>query len=183
MMMFRTTTNIIPKQLMQLGLGLGLVVSWGVASSPALASETLSVWYGPFQRSLSIADLRQYAETGTISPDLAGLFRFVKPKTRTEIRKVLNYKVPLDVVTVNRLLDSPPGKQLLEKVSPAFIRKDDAGIVALRGGLILSAASKDGLTALSFLESYPNSEVSLNLPQFMKVMQSTKDLPSLLMGR
>ncbi len=164
------------------GLGLCVAIAGGIQVSPVAASETVSFWYGPFQRSLPIADLHKYAETGDISTDLAGMFRFVKPQTRQEVRKVLNYKVPLDVVTLDRLLEGDPGTNLLKKFAPAFIRKDDAGVVALRGGLILGAASKDGLSVLSFLEAYPNAEVSLSIPQLLEALKSAKDLPSLLLG-
>lgn len=162
---------------------LGLVVGGGLKVSAVTAAETVSFWYGPFQRSVSVADLRQYATTEVVSPDLAGLFAFVKPRTRQEVRKVLNYKIPLDVVTLSRLLDSDPGSKLLSQFSSALVRKDDAGILAMRGGLILGAASKEGLSVLTFLEAYPNSELGLNIPKFFQVLKSTKDLPSLLLGR
>lgn len=179
--MLNPTSQLSMKRL--LVTALGFVVSGGMQVPSVMAAETVSFWYGPFQRSLSVADLRQYAQTEEVSPDLAGLFAFVKPKTRKEVRQVLNYKIPLNVVTLNRLLDTDPGSKLLNQFSSVLVRKDDAGVVAMRAGLLLGAASKEGLSVLTFLEAYPNAEMGLNIPKFFKVLQSTKDLPSLLLGR
>jgi hypothetical protein len=161
-------------------LGLMAAIAMAGVATSSNAAETVSFWYGPLQRSVEVSDLRAYAKTQQASPDLAGLLRFVKPANREGLAKTLQNRLPVDVVTASKLLDSGLGKALLDKVIPIFIRKDQAGDRAIAGGLVLAAASKEGLSLLTFLEAYPAQEINLDIPATLKLLKSTQDLQQLI---
>lgn len=143
-----------------------------VAATPGFAAEQITFKYGPFARSVPVASLREYAETDKASPDLAALLGFVKAKDRDALQQGLKIKLPVDVVTVDRLLRSPAGETLLSKGSQAIVHPGGAGVQALRGGLVVAAASKEGLGVLSFLEAYPDPNMTINLPVALKLAKS-----------
>ncbi len=159
------------------GLGLAAGAALGLAT-PARAAQTVSFWYGPFERSISVADLRQYITTGQVSPDLRGFLDMVKPKDRAGLQITLKTTFPLSTVKVSDLVYSPLGTKLLERVSPIFIRPDDAGVTALRAALVLATLQPGGLGLVSFLEAYPGSNVSINVAKLVKIARdgSLKDL-------
>jgi hypothetical protein len=158
-----------------------LVISLGatLGAKSSAAAERLSLRYGPFQRSVAVADIRAYAETGEATPELSSLLGLVKPKERASLLEGLKFKAPLGVVAVDKLAYSPIGEQILKKVAAITNRRDDAGIPALRGGLIIAAASKDGLGVLSFLEAYPSPVLEINI---QKALKEGTDVGQLLQG-
>ncbi|KGF73430.1 hypothetical protein DO97_20425 [Neosynechococcus sphagnicola sy1] len=158
---------------MTLGLSASMMtVMVGSLTAPAMAASRISFWYGPFQQSVSTSSLRQYVQTQQASSDVSGLLRFMKPQDREGLVNVLKVSLPIDVVTVSRLLNSPAGDQLLNKLSPMFIRRDQAGVVALRGAIVLASSSKNGLGILSILEAYPAREVNISIPEILSLTKN-----------
>lgn len=154
-----------------LGLAGSVLVPVGATliATPGMAAETVSLRYGPFQTSVSVADLRQYAQTGEASERLDTLLTLVSQKQRDDLRKGLNFKAPLNVVQADKLLSTPVGNQLLTRIGKIItFRPESAGLVALQGGVLMSAASKDGLGVMSFLENYPGSLVEIDVKQALK---------------
>lgn len=148
-----------------LGLSSALLV-WGGASllpAPGQAAQQIKVKYGPFYRTVPVSALEEYAETGEAPRELAGLLRFVGREERESLLQGLKFGLPLDVVTVDQLLRSEAGDRLLEAVAPATDRPDQAGKLAIRGGLILAAASDDGLSVLNFIKKYPGVTMTLDV--------------------
>lgn len=173
------------KPLHRLLLGLStplmlLALEAGLATAPSQSAEKLTLRYGGFGRSVAVESLREYAQTGVAPADLASLLNFLNPSDRTSLRQTLNVKFPLDVVTVDRLARSPIGQQLLTEAAKVTIRPDDAGQVALRGALILAAASQDGLSVLSFLAAYPGQTLTLDVPAAQKLAKSSGGLQGIL---
>lgn len=152
------------------------------AATPSQAAETVSFWYGPIQRSIAVADLREYAQTKQPSDDLKAFFRLIRDEDRKQLDRVLEVKLPVNVVTVSKLVYSPNGDELLKKMAGAVIRRDNAAIYALRGALVLSAKSEDGVGLLSFLEAYPEKEMNLDVRQAMVLFKDGGGIESLLGG-
>lgn len=152
-------------------LGLGQ----GMAPSSSLAAEEIYL-LGPagFARSVAVTDLRTFAETGEAPAELASLLRLVKPEQRESLKKGLNTKIPLGVLQVDRLLRSPAGEKLLSQV--AGITRLPGGtksqITAIRGALIIAAASEGGLGVLSFLENYPTPVMNVDIRAMQAFMES-----------
>lgn len=173
------------KQISRLLLGVSssfVVASMGsmVSANPSQAADRVSLWYGGFQRSVPVSDLRAYADSGKVDPtsQLASLFTIVPQKEQEKLLEGLRFKVPLNVVAVDKLAYSPIGDQILGKVAVVIKRPGGAQIQALRGGLITAAASKDGLGTMSFLEAYPNT-LSIDLK---KALAEGKDVTGLIQG-
>ncbi|MBF2007535.1 alpha/beta hydrolase [Chlorogloeopsis fritschii PCC 9212] len=139
-------------------------------SSPSLAAEEIVIRYGLFEESLSVADLRKYAETQQVSDDLKSILGYLSSQQQQKLQKVLQMKIPLGVVALDKLVNSETGKIALNFVAPAIARRDNAGIQALRSAIILGAASSKGLGVISFLEAYPSQRLVVNLPTALDIV-------------
>jgi Alpha/beta hydrolase of unknown function (DUF1400) len=138
-------------------------------ATPGMAAQTVSLRYGPFQTSVPVADLRQYAQTGEASDRLDTLLSLVSQKQRDDLKKGLNFKAPMNVVAADKLLSSPIGAQLLTRIGKIIVfRPESANAVALQGGVLMAAASQEGLGVMSFLENYPGSIVEIDVKQALK---------------
>jgi hypothetical protein len=138
-------------------------------AEPGMAAQTVSLRYGPFQTSVPVADLRQYAEKGEASDRLGTLLGLLNDKQREDFKKGLNFKAPMGVVQADKLLSSPVGDKLLADIGKIIVfRPAEAGKVALQGGVLMSAASQEGLGVLSFLDNYPGSIIEINVKEALR---------------
>ncbi len=149
-----------------------------LTSSPSFAAEKIVVRYGILEQSLLVQDLRQYAEMGQVSSDLRSFLRYLSPKDQQKLQQALQVEMSLDLVALDKLLDTEIGQQFLADVSPAIARRDKAGIPALRAAVLLGAKSPEGLGILSFLEAYPSKRLVIDLPQALEILSNPNLYPT-----
>ncbi|MBD0264721.1 MAG: alpha/beta hydrolase, partial [Tolypothrix sp. Co-bin9] len=112
--------------------------------------------------------------TKKVSSDLQSFLGYLKPKQQQQFQQALQVKKPLDIVALNKLVDSPIGKLLLSGASRAIARDDKAGIPALRAALLIGAKSPEGLSILSFLEAYPSDRLVIDVPSTLDLLSKSK---------
>ncbi|WP_016949562.1 alpha/beta hydrolase [Anabaena sp. PCC 7108] len=142
------------------------------ANTSAQAADTLVVRYGALEESASFADLKKAAETGELPDSLGTYTKRLNEQQRSFLVRGLRIRVPVNVVTINRLLNTQLGNTILNDISKAIIRDDQAGVQALRSGLILGASSSQGLSVLNFIAAYPSKRLEISVPQALTVAQS-----------
>lgn len=144
--------------------------------SPGLAAETVAVRYGLFTQSVSISDLRHYAETGNASIALQDFLRHMTREDQTALRSALQTSIPVNLVALDRVLNATTGKRFLTQLAQADDRQDTAGVQAFRAALILGTKSGQ-LNLLSALQAYPNSRLTINLPKALQVLAESLPHP------
>ena len=145
-------------------------------ATPSLAAEKISVRYGLFEQSLPVVDLRQYAETKTVSPALNGFLRFASQEQQQELRSLLQIKLPIDLVALDRVLNGTTGVKMLQQLSTAIVGGDRAGVQALRAAAVLGIKEQE-LSIISFLEAYPDRQLSLDIPSVLNVIDASSPKP------
>lgn len=145
-----------------------------LTNAPGWAADKITVKYGPFYRSVAVQDLADYSATGKPSSELASLLSLVDEKEKESLKQGLQLKFPFDVVAVDELLKSPLADGLLTQVADATILPGDTEKVALRGAMLISASSPEGLGTLSLLRSYPTPTLTVDLKKLLKLMESNK---------
>ncbi|QLE57780.1 alpha/beta hydrolase [Nostoc sp. TCL26-01] len=164
-----------------MGKNLKLAASFGCAialtqffgtNTAAHAADTLVVRFGLFAESIPVADLQKAADTGKFPSSLNTFTSRLSEQQRNSLIGALRMRIPLSVVTLSRLLNTQIGTTILNDLSTAVARKDQAGAKALRAGLVLGASSPQGLSVISFIRAYPSQSLEINLPQAFKVAGS-----------
>jgi predicted dienelactone hydrolase len=84
----------------------------------------------------------------------------------------LKAKIPVNVVTLNKLLNTQIGTTVLNDISAGISRKDQGGVQALRAALILGASSPEGLSVFSFIAAYPSKSLEIDVQKALAVSQS-----------
>jgi len=141
-------------------------------NTSAQAADTVVVRFGLFGESISVAELRKAAETGEFPTSLDLFTQRLSEQQRRFFLGALRMRVPLNLVTISRLLNTQIGTTILNDISTAIVRKDKAGVQALRAGLVLGSTAPQGLSVLSFLAAYPSQRLEINLPQALMVSGS-----------
>ncbi|MBH8562249.1 alpha/beta hydrolase [Nostoc sp. CENA67] len=145
------------------------VLLLGMSFIPCFAAEKIIFRYGLLEESLPVADLRNYAEKQEISSSLEFILKFFSQKERKEFYQALQVEMPLDLTALDQLLDTELVKDNLAFVSQGIVRRDQAGIQALDGAIMLGANSPKGLGIISFLEAYPSQRIVFNVPTILEI--------------
>ncbi len=145
-----------------------------LGSSRSFAADKIVVRYGLFEQSLPVADIRKYAETKKVSSDLQSFLGYLNNKQQEKLQEALQVKKSLDIVALNKLVDSQLGKLFLYGASKAIARRDQAGIPALRSALLIGASSPEGLSIISFLEAYPSDRLVVDVPATLDLLNKSK---------
>lgn len=134
------------------------------------AAQTVIVRRGSSTKSISLADLKTLAETGTVSPSLQAYARNLRPEQRNQILSALKANLNISPVAVRSFLDTPVGNTLVSELTQATIRPDRLGELAVKTALVVGANDPKGLSALSFIEAYPNPRIDLDLDRTFQVV-------------
>ncbi len=172
--------------------GLGWVVRVGtllliaptiaLTASRGMASETIVIRYGVFGESISVSQLAEFARTGQVSPTLRGYFRLFRQKPNA-VRRTLNREVNVDLLTLDRFLNSPTGERVLNQLGEAIQTPvGEANRQALRAAIVLSA--KDNRVSLiEVLQNYPTRQLYIDGRAvgrtYRQVARATKQIQSL----
>lgn len=135
-----------------------IALSWGIAA-PARAAERLTLRLGPFEQSVALKDLEDFANTGELSPVLKPFGMVLTPQVRQLLTKHLQIDPNMTEKFINDLLRSSDGARLLETIAKAL---PNSTVEELQGALFLAARQANGLSVLSFLRAYPENNVTVD---------------------
>ncbi|MCC5605299.1 alpha/beta hydrolase [Nostoc sp. CHAB 5834] len=147
-----------------------LLLHSGLGLLPSLAAEKVTVRYGLFEQSIPVADIRNYAENQKASADLQSFLDYLSAKEKQKFQDALQVKMSLDIVALDKLINSAMGKQILSFASQAIARRDQASIQALRSAIIIGAKSPEGLGLVSFLAAYPSNQLVVDVSKISKLV-------------
>ena len=144
---------------------------FGVNTS-ARAADTVVIRYGSLEESVSLEELKKSIETGKLPDSLGTYTKRMTEEQRRFLVEGLKIRIPINVITLDRLINTQIGTTVLSDISTVLNRRDQAGLQAMRGGLILGANSPQGLSVLNFIAAYPSNRLEINLPQAITVAGS-----------
>ncbi|WP_334913324.1 alpha/beta hydrolase [Nostoc sp.] len=147
-----------------------LLLHSGLGLLPSLAAEKVTVRYGLFEQSIPVADIRNYGETQKVSGDLQSFLHYLNAKDKQKFQEALQVKMSLDIVALDKLINTGMGKQILSFASGAIARRDQASIQALRSAIIIGAKSPEGLGITSFLQAYPSNQLVVDVSKIQKLV-------------
>lgn len=139
-------------------------------TEPTLAAQKIILRYASLSQSIDVKDLRTLAETGTIPESLKSYARRLSPEKRNLTIEALKTSIPINVITMSKLLNTRLGMTILSDLATITPREDYAGMIALRAAMILGARAPRGLSILSFIEAYPSERLIIDLKQAFKIM-------------
>ncbi|MEM6252483.1 MAG: alpha/beta fold hydrolase [Cyanobacteria bacterium P01_D01_bin.156] len=140
-------------------------------ATPGYGSGRVYASFGPLERSVSVADLFNYARTGELPKELQILRRFLSSDQLERLRAGLSVSADIDVVTVSQFLYTTQGEEILQWLGNLIQTEGrQNGALAFRGATILAAADPDGgLNVLNILKHFPTQGVRVDLGNFLSV--------------
>jgi hypothetical protein len=165
-------------------VGTLLLIAPTIALTPSrgMAAETIVFRYGVFGESLSVSQLVEFAQTGQVSPALRGYFRLFRQKPNA-VRRTLNREVNVDLLTLDRFLNSPTGEHVLDQLGEAIQTPvGEANRQALRAAIVLSARNNQ-VSLIEVLQNYPTRQLYIDgraiERTYRQISRVTKQIQSL----
>ena len=146
--------------------GLNHLTCWGsfliatATISAAIAAEKISFFYGPVSRALRIDSLEEFATDGTVNANLQDFFNIIKPdeEAKAKFQKTLVTLLEVDPLLISRLLNTDEGDRLLRGLGTVIeLEGGINGKPALRGSMVKSALSPEGLSLINFFRNLPTN--------------------------
>ena len=131
------------------------------SSTSALAAEQVVLKYRIFSESISVDELTTFAQTGELSRSLRVNLALARQDPKV-VRQLLTEPVKVDLIFLDRVLNSPVGNLVLDQVSQVIhtpSRRADRQ--ALRSAMILSARQDGQISLIEIIQNYPTQEVEV----------------------
>lgn len=148
-----------------LWMGLGSICTLSclvLHTETALGATKIKFTYGPFGQSLTVQELKTFAETGKASSKL-NFFMNAADQDPKVVRGFLTQDVKISLRLADRLLYLLPGEYALFQAGQIFqTPSQEANIQALRSGVIQSLSDDSQISLLEFLEKYPLAEMTID---------------------
>ena len=166
---------------------LALGISCGISSlsltMPAQAAVDVALVSGAFRRSIPVSDIAHLARTGEARGLLDDLLT-LSDQDPAQVAALLNKNLNLPLVLTSRLVNTRIGEALTRRMAqiihPIALRDPAISVPAIRAALIEGLQSPQGLTAVSFLENYPNAVMAINLPALFSVIEKAESIAGLV---
>ncbi|MGP1386291.1 MAG: alpha/beta hydrolase [Thainema sp.] len=127
--------------------------------------------YGPFRPSFAVADLAQFAETGRVPAAWSLYFSLAQVDSQV-LQTALTQTVPVDLQTVDHLLNSSLGKQSLGFIGQVLHTPSrQANVEAIRSALVFSAADDGQVSLLEFIQNYPAQQLHIDGARLVQLLQ------------
>ena len=166
-----------------LGVAAGLGLSWSCVMQPLQAATDVALVSGAFRRSIPVKEIEHLAKTGEAIGLLGDLLELSKQEPQ-EVSQMLNQSLQLPLVLTSRLINTRIGEAILRRVAriihPIYTPEPEVSVPAIRAAVISGLQSEDGLTAVSFLKSYPNAVMAVNLPALFGVIEKAESIAGLV---
>ena len=166
---------------------LALGISCGISSLsltvPAQAAVDVALVSGAFRRSIPVSDIAHLARTGEARGLLDDLLT-LSDQDPAQVAALLNKNLNLPLVLTSRLVNTRIGEALTRRMAqiihPITLRDPAISVPAIRAAVIEGLQSPQGLTAVSFLENYPNAVMAINLPALFSVIEKAESIAGLV---
>ncbi len=146
------------------------------SSLPAFAAEQVVLKYRVFRESVSVKELTTFADTGKLST-LLRVNLAIAQQDPKNVRRYLTEPVKVNVVILDRVLNSPVGNVILDQISQVIhtpSRKADRQ--AMRSALVLSASKDSDIRLIEIINNYPSTEVEVDGDNLEKAYRQLRRL-------
>lgn len=160
---WHTLLPLTAQRVRQLAVGISLVLGSVLLTSPqALAADRVMLRYGILERSISVDELSEFAETGKTSRQLRTYLRD-SGQEPDRVQELLSSEVEVRQLFLDGVLNSAPGEVILDRMGEfVHTSSGEANRQALRSALVISASDDDRISLIEVLQNYPTQEVHVN---------------------
>ena len=139
--------------------GLTFACCTGASIPSASAAQTVTIRFGPYEQSIKVADLEEFANTGKLPLSLQALSPVLPKETRSILQKRLEINPQAVENFTDELQKTSFGKQFITSLRTAL---PGSSIESIQGAISLALRQVDGLSVVGFLQAYPQENITVD---------------------
>ncbi len=148
------------------------------------AAETIYLYKGTFNRTISIKELSNFEKTKIPSNKLKKLM-YITNQNNKQLLEALTSKIDVPIIVSSKLMNSSIGEVLLGRISkiihPNKIFNKELSIKAIRSAIIISSYNNsEKINLIDFFKAYPNKNIALNLNALNTTIKKIESLTDLI---
>jgi len=159
-------------------LGLGFSLLTMLLPTQAQAAEDIAFYYSPYgQFKIQVDDLKILANEDRITERLDFFTRRLTPEQLGQLKDILSRKIEFNPIAIYKFSNSPIGEIVLKNIGTAI--KSDSnlnGFLALRGAILSSAFSDEGLTLVNMLSRFAHDTIHLDTAVVLRCLEDSSTL-------
>lgn len=132
----------------------------------ALAAQTITIRLGPFEQSIAIADLEEFANTGKLPTSLQGLSPLIPGEMRGLLQRRLEISPQAADQFTQELQKTSLGRRLITSLQAAL---PGSSIESIQGAITLALRQVNGLSVVDFLRAYPQENLTVDATKAISV--------------
>jgi hypothetical protein len=130
-------------------------------NTSVIAADQVVLKYRILRKSISVEELSAFAKTGELSKSLRINLALAQQDPKA-VRRYLTQPVKVNVVLLDRLLNSPVGNLILDEVTEVVhTPSGKADRQALRSALVISASRDSNISLIEIIQNYPTQVVQV----------------------
>jgi len=130
-----------------------------------------------------VSDIAHLAKTEEPRGLLSDLLK-LSGQEPAQVAELLNKNLDVPLVLTSRLMNTRIGEALTRRIAqiiyPITSSESSVSVPAIRAAVIGGLQRPEGLTAVSFLEAYPNPVMAVNLPALFTVIEKAESIAGLV---
>ena len=148
------------------------------------AAETIYIYKGTFNRTISVEELINFEKTKIVSPKLKKLM-YITNQNEKQLLEALTLEIEVPVTVSSKLMNSTIGEVLLGRIAkiihPNKIFQQKLSIKAIRSAIIISSYNNnEKINLIDFFNAYPNKNIALNLNALDTALKKIESLTELI---
>jgi predicted dienelactone hydrolase len=146
-----------------------------------LAASKVSALYGSLEISVPVSDIETFAKSGAMSEEFKTYAQILSPQQQSDLRSVLQEKLDVNTLSLERFGGTPMGQELLKRLSNVLQTDpgQDGGALLLKG-ILVAAQDPQGLTILSLIRNFPVDDLRIKVEP---LLQAKTELTALIKYR
>ena len=176
-----STRHACRRRLLALTTSCGLGILF--LGMPAQAAVDVALVSGAFRRSIQVSDIAHLAKTEEPRGLMGDLLK-LSGQEPAQVAELLNKNLDVPLVLSSRLMNTRIGEALIRRIAqiiyPITSSESSVSVPAIRAAVIEGLQRPEGLTAVSFLEAYPNPVMTVNLPALFTVIEKAESIAGLV---
>jgi len=161
-----------------------LLLLFLIVSPKTKAAETIYLYKGTFNRTISVTELNNFEKTKIPSAKLKKLM-YITNQNNKELLEALTLKIEVPLIVSSKLMNSTIGEVLLGRIAkiihPNKIFKKELSIKAIRSAIIISSYNNNQeINLIDFFKAYPNKNIALNLNTLNTTLNKIESLTDLI---
>lgn len=135
-------------------------------TAPALAAERLTLRLGPFEQSVKVSDLEQFARTGELSRDLKPFSFLLTDSVQEALSRRLQLDPSLTDKFIQNWLRSPNAEPLVASLRRAL---PNLTVEQIQAAIAIAARQANGIDLIRILRAIPEESVTVDATEAIGV--------------